>query len=355
MTGGDGTMSVHAPASVVIPTLNEIAHIGGLIDHLLSEPVATVAEILVADGGSRDGTRELVQARARRDPRIRLVDNPDRIQASGVNRAVAVADPASRTIVRVDAHAGYPPAFVGRLLTAMADSGADSVVVRMDTVGTTCLQRAIAAASNSPVGTGGSAHRMGRTSGFIDHGHHAAMRRTIFDHTGGYDPDFEANEDAELDVRIRAAGGRIWLAADIALTYVPRATLGALARQYHRYGSGRARTLLKHGETLRLRQRLPTVALIGVLAGLLLSPISLWALLLPLGYFGLIGAAAIALALRGRSACLMLAMPAVATMHFAWAIGFLTRYFVQMRIFRNRNVRSGVKRRHLPARNKDFV
>lgn len=318
-------MSLSGPASVIIPTLNEIAHIEGLLAHLLAEPGDVVGEIIVADGGSRDGTQEAVRRVAGSEPRVRLIDNPDRIQAAGVNRAVALADRRFETIVRVDAHALYPSNYVRRLLAALDESGADSVVVRLDTVGRSCLQRAVAAAQNSRVGTGGSAHRMGRVSCFVDHGHHAAFRRAAYERAGGYDETFEANEDAELDARIRAQGGRIWLDVGIPVTYFPRSTLTGLARQYRRYGSGRAQTYLKHGETLRLRQMLPPAVLVAMVASGVLTFITPYALVIPLGYFAVLLASSLSMAIDAGSACVLLAAPALATMHLAWGTGFLRR------------------------------
>ena len=321
-------MNALGPACVVIPTLNEIAHIGGLLAHLLAEPPEVVGAILVADGGSEDGTRAVVRRVAAKDRRVRLIANPDRIQAAGVNRAVAKADRHFGVIVRVDAHALYPAGYVGKLLKAMESSEADSVVVRLDTVGRTPFQRAVAAAQNSRVGTGGSAHRMGRVSGFVEHGHHAAFRRSLFEQAGGYDERFEANEDAELDARIRALGGRIWLDVGIPVIYFPRSTLTALARQYWRYGSGRARTYRKHGERLRLRQMLPPVVLLAVTLGLLLAPFAPATLLLPVAYFGALTVSGVALAIGQRSASVLWAIPALAAMHFAWGAGFLRRMLV---------------------------
>ncbi len=318
-------MTTLGPACVVIPTLNEIDHIEGLLDHLLAEPPEVVGAILVADGGSQDGTREVVRRVAASEPRVRLIHNPDRVQAAGVNRAVVEADRRFGVIVRVDAHALYPSNYVGKLLAAMEKSGADSVVVRLDTVGRGRFQRAVAAAQNSRVGTGGSAHRMGRVSGFVEHGHHAAFRREIFELAGGYDESFEANEDAELDARIRAFGGRIWLDVGIPVTYFPRSTLTGLARQYWRYGSGRARTCRKHGERLRLRQMLPPLMVLTVMLGLVLAPFAHATLLLPAAYFAALTASGIALAIEHGSGSILMAIPALATMHFAWGGGFLRR------------------------------
>lgn len=340
-------------ASVVIPTLDEIAHIGRLLDHLLAEPANIVGEILVADGGSQDGTREVVTAASLRDPRVRLIDNPDRIQAAGINLAVARANPRFGVIVRVDAHAAYPRGYIARVVRSMMETGADSVVVRMDTVGDSCLQRAIALASNSRIGTGGSAHRSGRSSGFIDHGHHAGMTRTIFDKAGGYDPAFEANEDAELDYRIRRNGGQIWFAANISIRYTPRSTLKALARQYFRYGSGRARTFLKHGERLRIRQLMPPIVLVGIVGGLLLAPWNDALLVLPAGYAITVTMAAAAMAVQHRSSCALLVAPALAIMHLAWGAGFLHRLCVHICTQRDPMAVVDVNRRRKPKRHKD--
>lgn len=316
-------MTALGPACVVIPTLNEIAHIEGLLTHLLAEPPATVGAILVADGGSEDGTRAVVRRIAEKDRRVRLIVNPDKIQAAGVNRAVAKADRRFEVIVRVDAHALYPAGYVGTLLAAMEASGADSVVVRLDTVGRNRFQCAVAAAQNSRAGTGGSAHRMGGVSGFVEHGHHAAFRRAIFERAGGYDERFEANEDAELDARIRALGGRIWLDVDIPVTYFPRSTLTGLARQYWRYGVGRARTYQKHGERLRLRQMLPPLVVLTVLLGLAIAPLAPATLLLPGLYFAALTACGVALAIEHRALSMLQAIPALATMHIAWGAGFM--------------------------------
>jgi len=309
-------------ALVVLPTLNEERRIGGLLDQLAQFPATMVPEILVADGRSTDRTRAIVAEHAGRDPRIRLVDNPRRVQAAGINAAVADARSDADTIVRMDAHAAYPDDFVACVLAAFAETGADMVAVRLDTRGETCLQRGIAAAMNSRIGTGGSAHRVGGFSGFVDHGHHAGMDRALFNRIGGYDPGFVANEDAEFDYRARAAGGRIWLDGTIAVGYFPRRTLGALFHQYRRYGIGRAGNFLKHRERLRLRQMLPPVMASGITGSILLAPFYPLLLAVPIGYAAMLVVAATGMALGLRDRCALAAGPAMAIMHMAWGLAF---------------------------------
>ncbi|RYF22550.1 MAG: glycosyltransferase, partial [Oxalobacteraceae bacterium] len=186
-------------AVIIIPTLNEARRIGDLLDQLTRLPATLVPEILVADGRSTDATRTIVADRAARDPRIRLVDNAARLQAAGINLAVMEARSDADTIVRIDAHAVYSDDFVPQVMARFTTPDITMVAVRLDTRGETCMQHGIAAAMNSRLGTGGSAHRVGGFSGFVDHGHHAGINRAMFCRVGGYDPSFRANEDAELD------------------------------------------------------------------------------------------------------------------------------------------------------------
>ncbi len=243
--------------TIVMPALNEEAYVANAVRSILPSRARMACELLVVDGGSSDRTAEIVRALAAEDDRIRLVHNDKRIQSAAVNAGARLADPHSRFILRADCHSHYPPDFVEGCISTLERRGAASVVVPMRTVGKTCMQRAIAAAQNSRLGNGGSRHRVAGRSGFVEHGHHAAFDRKIFLEAGGYDERFSHNEDAELDIRLVQGGHRIYLDAGLTIAYYPRATLPALARQYHNFGWGRANTLVKH------RTRLDKTTLFG--------------------------------------------------------------------------------------------
>jgi succinoglycan biosynthesis protein ExoA len=308
---------------VVIPTLNEAAGIAGVIESLSACPPPDVRlRFVVADGGSSDRTRAIVSEIAAQRDDVTLMHNPARRQSAGINRAVQLHGRDCTVLIRCDAHAMYPPGFCRRLLEALDRQGADAVVVPMDSVGSGCFQRAVAWVSDTPVGSGGAAHRGGRRSGFVDHGHHAAFRLDMFRRAGGYDESFSHNEDAELDCRQRALGARVWLDAGIRLAYHPRATPGALALQYFRYGAGRSRTVRRHPQSLRLRQLAVPLHLVLCVLALMVAPWWPMALLWPALYLALLASTSLVLAARHRSLCGLAAGPAAALMHTAWAAGF---------------------------------
>lgn len=309
---------------VVIPTLNEARGIQAVITRLLEDlPAEAAVRMVVMDGGSTDGTVELVEKMAAHEPRLQVRPNPRRIQSAAVNLAVRQFGQDAQVLVRCDAHAVYPRGFVRSLVESLQRTGADAVVVPMDSTGENCVQRAVAWVSDTPLGSGGSAHRGGRKSGFIDHGHHAAFRMDSFTRAGGYDESFSHNEDAELDCRQRALGSRIFLDADIRLGYHPRGTLRGLWRQYFGYGRGRARTVRRHPSSLRPRQlAVPLHLLVSTVCvvGALWSP---WLLVWPALYTAALVAASVMVALKRRSACGLLAGLAAGVMHAAWASGFV--------------------------------
>lgn len=312
---------------VVIPALNEAEHIDGLITQLLADAGEIAMKIVVADGGSTDDTRAIVQGIMRRDSRVALLDNKKHIAAAAVNCAVTEFGEGAEFLIRIDAHAEYPSHFCARLLAVQFDTAANSVVVTMLTMGPTCFQRAVAAAQNSPLGNGGAPHRNAPKGRWVDHGHHALMRIAVFKAVGGYDELFHSNEDAELDVRLRANGFRIYLAGPVSIVYYPRRSIQALFRQYFNYGRGRARNFLKHRQIPILRQIIP-LAVAPALGVLFLAPMSaafaipalLWSLSC-IGYGILLGIGA-------GDACASLSGIAAMTMHAGWSLGFFKHLLV---------------------------
>jgi succinoglycan biosynthesis protein ExoA len=306
---------------IIIPCLNEVRHIGPLLDQLSRDAERHDMKIVVADGGSTDGTVRIVEEKARENSRIVLLHNEKRIQSAAVNLAVALYGDGYDYLIRIDAHGKYPDDYCERLLEEAEARGADSVVVAMATEGISPFQKATATAQNSKLGNGGSKHREGAKGHWTDHGHHALMRIAAFRQVGGYDESFTHNEDAELDYRLGKAGFRIWMTDRTMMVYYPRATARSLFRQYLGYGRGRAKNLMKHRVVPKLRQALPLLVLpmvggvfLAVIHWVAAVPAALW-MAVCLGY-------GVWLAVGERNPYGVLAAISAMIMHLAWSTGF---------------------------------
>jgi len=279
--------------------------------------------MVVADGGSHDETRAIVSALSEQHANITLIDNPGRIQSAGVNAVVAGAKPPHKILVRCDAHAIYPPGYVLDVARQLIDRDVQGLATTLDAKGQTCFAKGAAWIVDTPLGSGGSGHRGGTKSGYVDHGHHAGLDINWFRKIGGYDVTLPINEDADYDTRLRQAGGRIWLAADIRVDYQMRPTPMGLARQYWRYGVGRAQTTLKNRTRPAVRQILPALNAALLAFSLLLTLVSplFWAF--PLFYIACAIAVSVWIAFRNRSSCGLSAGLAMMIMHLSWGIGYL--------------------------------
>ena len=308
-----------ADVLIVIPTLNEEAHIESVIAGLQADRRCSEALIVVSDGGSSDRTVAIVECIASTDPRVRVLMTVERLSiGASVNRAVECFGQERTWLVRLDAHAGYPEDYASRLVAKAIETGASSVVTPMFTRGETCFQRAAATAQNSFLGTGGSAHRLPNRGGWVEHGHHALFNLERFRKLGGYDSEF--SEDADFDRRLIKSGAKIWLADDLVITYLPRSNTISLFRQHLGYGRGRAHTFVRHGGRQRIRHFiLPSIAPIVILG--LLGPLY-WPLILPASAWLLACLLyGIVLGIRQKDICAAGSGYVSIVMQLAWSLG----------------------------------
>ncbi len=296
--------------SIVMPCWNEARFIEGCLQSVFAQDYpADRLELLVADGESNDGTREILQRLAAGDPRIRVIDNPARLQAPGMNAALRVAR--GDVIVRMDVHAEYAPDYVRQCVRVLAETGADNVGGAQRAKASTRFQKALCLALQSPLGIGGAKYRSADNEGPVDTVFLGAFRRSVFERVGLYDEGAVTNEDAEINERIRAAGGQIYLSRSIVVHYYPRDSMRSLAKQYYRYGRGRARTTLKHRRVPSLRPVAPFLMVAG--AATLIASSSVQPFTLPA--LALYGAATLAEAAR-----VCVGAGALAELPTVWAI-----------------------------------
>lgn len=314
--------------SVILPIRNEVDYIEPCLARLLGQDYpADLFEILVVDGCSEDGTRELVrgvQERAGAE-RVRLLDNPRRIVPSALN--IAVNSARGAVIVRMDGHTVPASDYVSSCVRALHESGADNVGGPMVPVGDTTFGRAVAVAQQHPLGVGDAKFHFDGPAAFVDTVYMGAFRREAFGRAGLFDESMVRNQDYEMNVRIRKAGGKIYLDPRVRSVYTPRGSLRGLWRQYFQYGWWRVETIRRHPESVRWRQLVPPAFVLALVLLVLAAPFLAPARLLLIAVLAPYVAAIVTAAIMQRRKLPWRALPllpaAFATLHISWGLGFL--------------------------------
>jgi glycosyltransferase involved in cell wall biosynthesis len=249
-----------------------------------------------------------------------VVDNPTGRTPTGLN--LALAQTTAEVIARVDAHAVIPPGYLARAVQVLTDTGADTVGGMQVPVGNTASEKAVAAAMSSRLGAGDARYRIGGKAGPADTVYLGVFLRSTLERLGGYDEHFDRNQDYELNQRIRDSGGTVWFDPELEVSYRPRGSVSALARQYFDYGRWKREFARHHPGSLRPRQWAPPLLVTGLVVAILVGLWWPWAWLAVAAYvivlvlFGLSR-------LPGTGPGALLIPLALAVMHSSWGLGFL--------------------------------
>jgi succinoglycan biosynthesis protein ExoA len=312
--------------SVVVPCRNEREHIEKCIRSLWTQKTpAGGFEIIVVDGMSDDGTREILTRLAMEDPRVRVIDNPMRTTPYGMNAGIRIAR--GSYIAIMGAHNRYAPDYLYCSLEVLAETGADNVGGAMMCEANAAIQRAIAVSHHSPFCVGGAKWHNVNYEGPADTVFGGVYRREVFERIGLFDEELVRNQDDEFNLRLNRAGGTIWQSPRIKSWYSPRNSLSALFRQYLQYGYWKVRVIQKHRLPASVRHLIPGAFVFCLLAMPLASiywPLAMWFWMVMVAAYLLASTAASALASSRSSWRLFPVLPAVfACYHIAYGVGFL--------------------------------
>jgi succinoglycan biosynthesis protein ExoA len=325
--------------SIIVACRNEIKHIRTFLDSILAQDMAGMRwEVIIADGMSDDGTRDIIEQYALAHPEFRLIDNRRRIVSTGLNAAIRASR--GEIILRMDAHTSYAVDYTRVCVRTLEKSGADNVggPVRTNAVGP--WQRAIAAAFHSPFSTGGTRCHDVSYEGWTDTVPYGCWRKETLERLGLFDDTLIRNQDDELNLRLVRAGGRIWQNPQIMSWYSPRSDLASLARQYFQYGFWKVAVIKKHRLPGSWRHAVPAsfvVAILVLAASMLFAAIwgtRAWFDKAAVALAGLVSSYLVALVICSIfTACRQgwknfIYLPAVfATYHLSWGLGFCSGMF----------------------------
>ncbi len=321
--------------SVVVSCRNEIRHIRAFLESLFGQELGGIEmEVLVADGMSVDGTRIVLGEFEKKYAALRVIDNPEKIAAAGLNRAIREAQ--GEIILRMDAHSIYAQDYVRTCVEVLRETNAENVGGPALTRAHGYLQQAIAHGFHAPFAVGGAKYRDPHYEGPVSTVPYGCWRKSTLDCVGLFDADMVRGQDDELNFRILSSGGTVWQSPRIVSWYQPRATLSALFRQYFQNGFWKVAAVRKHGRPASLRNLVPASCLsVGVAlpmcaaaARLSASPewqyvfLSAWLTLACL-YFAASFVAAFAIARREGWKFLPFLPIVFATYQLSYALGFL--------------------------------
>lgn len=261
--------------SVIVPIYNEEKYIAKCINSMLEQDYPKDdLEIILADGMSKDKTREIVAAYTKKYPFIRLIDNPNRIAPWAMNLGIKEAK--GDVIMRLDAHATYEKNYFSSLAYGLSKYGADNIgaVCKTDVLNKTPKTLAIREVLSNKFGVGNSVFRTGiRNIQEVDTVPFGCWRRDVFDKYGYYDERLIRNQDIELNKRIKHGGGKIYIVPDTYCTYLARETFFKLAK--NNYGNGKWNILTlyytKQIKSLSIRHFIPLLFLFSLIVPLFLS------------------------------------------------------------------------------------
>lgn len=305
--------------TVIVPAFNEERSIGASLDSVLTQSYRNLQVVLV-DNGSTDRTVERIEERRAGDDRVELLHNSRRNIPTSLNLALNQAE--GRWLVRVDAHCTVRPDYVRTAVERLREGQWGGVGGRKDGVGVTPAGRAIAVAMASRLGVGNSVYHHGTEPQEVDHLAFGAYPVELLRSLGGWDERLTANEDFELDYRLRGAGHRLLFDPRMVIDWHCRQSIADLFGQYHRYGLGKVDVVRLHPESMHPRHFAPP-ALVGYFAlGLALRRSRLFAAM-TVPYVAAVTAESVRLRDRLDTTSERMHLPAAfAAMHLGWGLGF---------------------------------
>ena len=316
--------------SIIIPCRNEEKFIAKTIDSIIgSDYGINNLEILIVDGMSDDGTREIIKRYIKKLPQIKLVDNPRRTVPYAMNYGINQAK--GNIIIRMDSHSIYPSNYIPELVYWLKKLNADNVGASLETMtaSNSLKNRAIAYAMSHPFGVGNSQFRVtGKNVPYeVDTVPFGCYKRDIFERIGFFDTDLTRNQDDEFNARIIQNGGKIYLIPSLKIKYYARESFSKLAKMFFQYGYFKPLVNIKLKKPATLRQFAPPLLVLFLILSIFsffLMPyiFPFFAIILAL-YLGIMFYVSCKLSYRYNVKLFPYVIYSFLTIHISYGLGYL--------------------------------
>ena len=315
--------------SVILPCRNEAKYIRSCLESVVANDFPNdQVELLVVDGQSDDGTREIVFEISKHHPWIRLLDNARRITPTGMNIGIQSAQ--GQIVIRMDAHTVYPANYISGLVGWLVRSKADNVggILITRPANLTPKAQAIAFALSHPWGVGNAHYRIGAAEPkWVDTVPYGCYRREVFDRIGFYDESLVRNQDDEFNHRLIKHGGRILLVPEIMSFYTARESLRKLWMMNYQFGYFKPLAVRTIGAVMTARQLVPPAFVMSLALTASLAP---WSYMMAVFFTAIVIAyAALNLSISTRAAlergvrCGLWSVVVFPILHMSYGIGYL--------------------------------
>ncbi len=314
--------------SVVIPCRNEVAYIEKTIESLLQQKnIPGEIEIIVVDGNSTDGTKEILEKILEVDHRLKIISNPNKITPAAMNLGIKEAK--GNFIAIMGAHSEYDQNYLSECLNLFKK---DPLIActggPIFSEGTTNFGKAAAIAMSHPIGVGNAKHRFPNYEGYAEGAGFPVFKKEVFEKIGMYDENLIRNQDDEFNLRLTKSGYKVYLSPKVKCKYYVRENPAKLFNQYFNYGYWRIATLKKHKMTVSFRQIVPALFFLVIVFLIVLSPFLplnpfITSLILPAIYLFIISIFTFKIIIeKGINVGIRFPI-AVLILHFSYAMGFL--------------------------------
>ena len=251
--------------SIILPIRNEHNHIAEAIQSIYDQKIREEYEIIISDGMSTDGTREIIKDIVKNHTSIKIIDNPQKIVSSGFNAALSISK--GNYIVRLDGHAKLCPNYINKCLSLFKEIDAECIGGYTRHFPKSFIGENISIAQTSTFGAGGASFRTGVYKGkYVDTLAFGVYKRSVFKKIGGYDIELVRNQDEEFNYRLIQNGGKIWLDPSISSIYYVRNSVISFIKQYFNYGFYKVRVIQKIRSIFSIRHLIPGIFVFSIIA-----------------------------------------------------------------------------------------